>query len=514
LKAIRFRLPAGATYVSATGSGWTCNAAAGVVSCTRVNLASGAAPDITLVASVSPTTRGTITNSTGVSGAETDPNVANETATETTTVNAQTDLALTATAAPEPVVAGTHLTYTLTAANAGPSAARSVRITENLPPTGVAYLPGSSSPSCTAVSQTITCTTSSLGPGGNTIFTVAAAIDPANRGTLSSAINLDGAEPDPNSANNSATVQSAITAQADLGLTKTDSPDPLRVNETLTYTIVVTNAGPSLATNVKVTDPLPSGVTFVSASVPHGTCAEAGGTATCDVGNLLNGSSARVTVVVTPTAAGTLNNTASATATEPDPVSANNSATAATMVNPAIPPDFSLTVLPPSLTTAPGSVATYNVSVNPTGGFNQTVALTCTTDAELSTCAVVPSSVKPDGVNPATAVVNVSVSYRAGAPPQGTWKRRLPPARLFPALRWLPLLAALLTLTSFFRRDRRVAWQRVALRLGGLALLCVLVHGCAATGSGGGGGGGAYSVRVTGTSGGTSHSVPVTLVVK
>ena len=78
-------------------------------------------------------------------------------------------------------------------------------------------------------------------------------------------------------------VLSHNTAQADLTLTKTDSPDPIEVGEQLTYTLVATNNGPSTSTNVTLEDVLPDSVTFVSASATSGTCSQSAGIVTCEL---------------------------------------------------------------------------------------------------------------------------------------------------------------------------------------------------------------------------------------
>lgn len=123
-------------------------------------------------------------------------------------------------------------------------------------------------------------------------------------------------------------------ASADLSVSKSDSPDPVTVGEELTYLVTVSNAGPAAAQSVSLTDTLPAGLTFVSATASQGTCS---GTATiaCDLGTIAANASATVTIKATPTAAGTLSNTASASSTTTDPSSANNSATAETTVQSA-----------------------------------------------------------------------------------------------------------------------------------------------------------------------------------
>jgi uncharacterized repeat protein (TIGR01451 family) len=133
------------------------------------------------------------------------------------------------------------------------------------------------------------------------------------------------------------------------------------VGNNLTYTITASNAGPNAALAATVTDVLPAGATFVSAAPSQGTCS---GTTTvnCSLGTINNGANATVTLVVRPTATGTLSNTASIAATSSDPVPGNNSATASTTVNNPVPAIDSL--IPPS-TIAPGPNFTLHV-----GGSN------------------------------------------------------------------------------------------------------------------------------------------------
>ena len=123
-------------------------------------------------------------------------------------------------------------------------------------------------------------------------------------------------------------------SKADLALTKTDSPDPVTAGKTLTYTVIVANNGPDTATGVTLTDTLPGGVTFVSATPSQGSCSGTS-TITCNLGTLVNKATATVTVVVEPAAAGGISNTATVTSSVSDPNTANNTATVVTtVVNP------------------------------------------------------------------------------------------------------------------------------------------------------------------------------------
>jgi uncharacterized repeat protein (TIGR01451 family) len=119
---------------------------------------------------------------------------------------------------------------------------------------------------------------------------------------------------------------------ADLSVTKTDSPDPVRVNNNLTYTVTVRNNGPATATGVTLKDALPRRVDYVSASASQGSCSRSSRTITCNLGTLASGANATVTIVVKPTRTGSWTNTASVSGGQSDPSTGNNSASAATTV--------------------------------------------------------------------------------------------------------------------------------------------------------------------------------------
>jgi uncharacterized repeat protein (TIGR01451 family) len=133
----------------------------------------------------------------------------------------------------------------------------------------------------------------------------------------------------------------APPGSADLKITKTDSPDPVTVGSTLTYTIRVENLGPDVATGVTVTDQLPKEVDFVSATTTSGKCKRKGRKVTCDIGNIgtvagVNygaSTSSTMTLAVIPRQAGTITNTASVKGDQKkDPVASNDKATTTTQV--------------------------------------------------------------------------------------------------------------------------------------------------------------------------------------
>lgn len=129
----------------------------------------------------------------------------------------------------------------------------------------------------------------------------------------------------------------APPASTDLGITKTGSPNPVRVGSTLTYTIGVENHGPLATSGVTVTDALPKGVDFVSAVASAGSCSQQNRKVTCALGTIPFGGinysgAAIVTIAVIPRQVGTITNTATVKGAQKDPVASNDSASATTRV--------------------------------------------------------------------------------------------------------------------------------------------------------------------------------------
>jgi uncharacterized protein (TIGR03437 family) len=122
-----------------------------------------------------------------------------------------------------------------------------------------------------------------------------------------------------------------IGSQSDVGLGLADSPDPVMVNQELTYTVSITNHGPDTAKEVVVTDTLPAGVTLKTATASAGSCTGSA-TVTCALGDLVANAKATVTIIVAPKQTGTIRNSATVTTSTSDANAANNLATVETNV--------------------------------------------------------------------------------------------------------------------------------------------------------------------------------------
>ena len=154
-------------------------------------------------------------------------------------------------------------------------------------------------------------------------------VDPTTTGTISNTASVTSATSDPTPGNGTSTSPALVSpATTDLSIAKTANGTRFPPGANATYTITATNNGPAVATNVVVTDTLPAGTTFVSATPSQGSCVGTT-TVTCSLGVLLPSASATISLVVTlPPTFGPVDNTASVTSDNADSNPANNAATA------------------------------------------------------------------------------------------------------------------------------------------------------------------------------------------
>ncbi|SEK95277.1 conserved repeat domain-containing protein [Stigmatella aurantiaca] len=251
------------------------------------------------------------------------------------------DLAITVTDERTTVEQGQSLTYTITVTNNGPNAVSGAAVTDAFPAalTGVSWTCAPAS-SCSVPSGTgnLADVLLSLPSGGSAVFTVTGTVSPTATGTLTNTATVasPASNVDPVPANNSATDTTTIVAAstADLQVSIGDSPDPVVVGGALTYTVNVTNNGPSTASSVTATVNLPPGTVFVGATGTGWTCSEAGGVVTCTRPSLGTGEAAPpITVQVTaPSTPGSITATSTVSTATTDPVAGNNSASQSTTV--------------------------------------------------------------------------------------------------------------------------------------------------------------------------------------
>jgi uncharacterized repeat protein (TIGR01451 family) len=256
-------LPAGLTFVSATPSQGTYSGATGQWNVGTV--AAGATP--TLQIQVTVVSSSAETNSASIKHSDQfDPNTGNNSATATETPQ-QSDLALTKTVNDATPNVGDRVTFTVTLTNSGPDDATNVKVTDLLP-AGLTYIsstPSQGSYDSVTGSWTVGKVSTTAAP---TLQIQAMVVSPNSRTNTATIAHSD--QFDPNSANNQA-MATETPQQSDLALTKTVSNATPNVGDTVTFTVTLTNNGPNGATNVQVSDLLPAGLTFVSATPSQGT---------------------------------------------------------------------------------------------------------------------------------------------------------------------------------------------------------------------------------------------------
>lgn len=188
----------------------------------------------------------------------------------------------------------------------------------------------------------------------------------------------------------------SVVRQADLEIIKS-GPAEVTAGGQVIYTLAVVNDGPQDASNVVVTDTLPAGVSFASATPSQGTCSQAAGVVECELGDLPNGGSAQIQIVgnVGAGLAGQqIDNTASVDGDEPDPDPSDNTDTSQSDVVAPPPPEADIEVDKTVKSGFPrvGNELTYVVTVTNNGPDDATdVNLTDTLSQLAGVITITPS---------------------------------------------------------------------------------------------------------------------------
>lgn len=368
-------LPLGFTGITASGPNWSCAAdqPTRTVTCTRATLSVGAADDITIGATapddgVVPPGGLATSNTATISGTSADGDNTNNAGTVNFTIQRDgADMSIFKSKSPNPVAQGAPLASTLRTTNNGPRAllgSDTITLTDTLS-AGEDYNDAAvftnNGWSCSYAAPTFTCTRPGpLAVGATTpnltlITTAASAASLTNQGC----VGISGSQTDPNGGNNCTGANSSSTAaRADLTIVKTQDLSTVTVSDnTLTYTLTISNNGPQDSANVVVRDVIPmrtnlAGATAINANAgvgskgSTGNCVVATDVVTCDYAALLYQSAgtgaanaaetAVVTITVTrPMTEGSHTNTATIDSTSiGDPDRANNASSVNTTVDP------------------------------------------------------------------------------------------------------------------------------------------------------------------------------------
>jgi len=355
----------GATPVGGTApSGWTCSIVSGSVQCTTTSttLASGGSLPTLTFTWTAPASTASVVNTAAVQpNVVADPVASNNSASVTTNVGPQANLAITKTvvspAPPAPVNPGQNITYSIVVQNNGPSTANGVTVSDPTP-TGIAFLSVTGS-TCTS----FPCSIGTLTAGQSVTLTSMYNVPTSySGGPIVNTASVTANEGDPNIADNQSTTTTNVGAAADVAISKT-GPPAVTLGQNITYTISVANFGPAGASGVTVSDTTPTGLTPVS--VTGGGCTAF----PCSIGALAVGPPVTITATYNVPAnfsgPSPILNTATVTSAS-DPNSGNNSATASTTVTSQA--DLGITKTGPA-SVALGSNITYTINVTNTGAL-------------------------------------------------------------------------------------------------------------------------------------------------
>ncbi len=317
--------------------GGTCAATgSGDIDDATVDLPSGGVVTYTITGTVSASATGSLVNIAAVAAAAgvTDPTPGDNVATDTDTLTPRAELSISKDNGQSTSVPGTQVAYRVVVSNTGPSDAPGATVTDTMPAvlTGVTWTcAGSGGGSCVAGGADNIDGALNLPSGGVVTYTITGTVSASATGHLANtaAVTAPLGVTDPTPGDNSVTDTDTLTPHAQLSIFKDDGQTSVTAGLPLTYTIVVSNAGPSDVTDATVADQFPVGLTGATWSCTGsggGTCLVSGsgsiddGGASLPVGGVLTYT---VRATVDPSVRGILTNTAQVTvpvgATDPEP---------------------------------------------------------------------------------------------------------------------------------------------------------------------------------------------------
>jgi large repetitive protein len=308
---LSFTIPADLTYVSASGTGWTCSPSGSTLNCSNPNTVANGASSATLtwVGKVSGgLVGGTITSIGRVSSTtlDSDESDASNSKQATFGIGVGTDLAVSKTVTPNPAIGGNAVSFNIQVDNLGPQAAATLVLTDAVPAGFTAVSASGGGWDCSATAgNLVNCKRPALAVGSAPAITVSAtappnASIPVGGTTVTNTAQIASATFDPVASNDSGSVtfdlqrdgaDLTISSLTRVPLDDAGDPLPVSVGNDITTELTVHNNGPRSASGtIRATYKLAPGETFSSGTGTTWSCsvpAVPGDVVVCDYGSTL-----------------------------------------------------------------------------------------------------------------------------------------------------------------------------------------------------------------------------------
>ena len=249
-------LPEGLKFINANvPGGWTLSISNNKITINGEKLANGEKVLITIIAKAAKS-NATLINNIKVNGTGFDSNISNNNDSETVKVTPLVDLAITKVVDNANPLFDSIITYTITVVNNGPDASTDVVVKDIWPANGLKFI------TSTGTYNPATGIWNVGELGSNEIATLTITAKTTAVGKFENKVSVNGTGYDSNLSNNNASVNITVPDCVILNITKVAtggivSEEPNKeviAGEKITYTVIVSNYGPSVATNVYLTD--------------------------------------------------------------------------------------------------------------------------------------------------------------------------------------------------------------------------------------------------------------------
>ncbi|VIG96823.1 cell surface protein [Clostridioides difficile] len=273
-----------------------------------------------------------IVNTATVSSTTPDPDLSNNISTIITPVNPQAGISIIKVANEDVAVPGEEFVYTIEIFNEGPSNAMNVVLTDNIPDVilnpeysldgGASFQPWNGSLNIGTVA-----------PGQLIRIIIRGLVSSTATGNITNTAEVSAEVPEP--VTDSSTVITPVVASADIEVIKTSNMDTAVPGEIFSYTITVTNLGPSAAQSIVLTDDIPDIILNPEYSLDGGVSFQPWN-GNLNIGTLDTGEIRSIIIrgTINQTSVGTIINTATVSSTTPDPNPDNNTSTVETDISP------------------------------------------------------------------------------------------------------------------------------------------------------------------------------------